>query len=486
MTIGSRIIWGYVAILILLVIAVATAFVAIGNMRAGYDNYINVHEKLVDYANQLGYEVRDEIAHLRGLLLYPDEYEYYLENLDDDYQQIDNIIIKMKDLVITEEGLLMVEDIDSTHIKHQQAQQKITSLVQQGRVEEAVTLGVEDVRPITDKLLEETNNLIERENKIQAEGYQEITKTVNNLSIIIGVVALVAILAGIVIAYWLTRRINIKLSTTIAQLSSASSEILATTAQINSSAAETATAVSQTTTTIEEVKQTAHVSNQKAKYVSESAQKVVKVTQSGKDAIEEAVAAMSRVREQMGFIAESSIKLSEQNEAIGAIAVTVTDIAEQVNLLAVNAAIEAARAGEQGKGFTVVAQEVKSLAEQAKQATLQVKAILNDVQKGISSAVMVSEQGSKAADAGTKQVNQAGEAINVLTGNIDEAAQAATQVAASSQQQLGGMDQVASAMENITQATTQNLAGLKQAEEAAKNLNKIAQNLKAMIEKQKA
>jgi len=265
-------------------------------------------------------------------------------------------------------------------------------------------------------------------------------------------------------------------------LASSASEILASTTQVASGAAETATAVSQTTSTVEEVKQTAQVSSQKAKYVSESAQKSGQVSQTGKKAVEDTVAAMNRIREQVDSIAESIVRLSEQSQAIGEIIATVNDLAEQSNLLAVNASIEAAKAGEQGKGFAVVAQEVRSLAEQSKQATAQVRGILGDIQKATSAAVMATEQGSKAVEAGVAQSTETGESIRVLADSIAEAAQAATQIAASAQQQLVGMDQVALAMENIKQASTQNVASTKQAETAAQNLHDLGQKLKRLVE----
>jgi len=268
-------------------------------------------------------------------------------------------------------------------------------------------------------------------------------------------------------------------------LAASSSEILAATTQVASGAAETATSVSETTTTVEEVKQTAQVANQKAKYVSESAQKAAQVSQSGKKAVEESIEGMSHIREQMESIAGSIVRLSEQSQTIGEIIATVGDLAEQSNLLAVNAAIEAAKAGEQGKGFAVVAQEVKSLAEQSKQATAQVRTILSDIQKATSAAVMATEQGSKAVEAGVKQSGEAGQSIRMLTDSITEAAQAATQIAASSQQQLVGMDQVALAMESIKQASTQNAASTKQAESAAQNLNELGQKLKQLVEQYK-
>ena len=125
---------------------------------------------------------------------------------------------------------------------------------------------------------------------------------------------------------------------------------------------------------------------------------------------------------------------------------------------------------EEGKGFSVVAQEVKSLAEQSKQATTQVRGILGDIQKATSNAVQATEQGGKAVEAGVSQSARAGESIHALTENIAHAAQAATQIAATSQQQFVGVDQVTLAMDNIKTASTQTVASTRQAEAAAQQL----------------
>jgi methyl-accepting chemotaxis protein len=272
-----------------------------------------------------------------------------------------------------------------------------------------------------------------------------------------------------------------ELSEGVNVLAASAGEISTSTSQFAANAAQTASAVAETTTTVEEVKQTAQLATQKAKTVSDTAQRVAQIAHTGRKATEETNEGMARIRTQMDAIAGSMVRLSEQSHTIGQIIATVDDLAAQSNLLAVNAAIEAAKAGEQGRGFAVVAQEVRSLAEQSRQATNQVRAILNDIQKATAAAVMATEQGTKAVEAGVQQSRQTGESIMTLAGSVSEAAQAATQIAASSQQQLIGVDQVASAIESIKQATNQNVDSAKQLDVAAIKLSELGQTLKQLV-----
>ncbi len=277
------------------------------------------------------------------------------------------------------------------------------------------------------------------------------------------------------------RGINQEVRDGVNVLASSASEILASTTQVASGLAETATSVSETTATVEEVKQTAQLSAEKSRNVSENAQKAALVADQGNSAVMETLEGINHIKDLMETVAESVVMLSEQTLAIGEIITVVNDLAQQSNLLAVNAAIEASKAGEQGKGFVVVAQEIKSLADQSKQATEQVRTILSDIQKATGKSVLAAEQVSKAVEGGAKQAAESGESIRLLAESIGESAQAAAQIAASSQQQLAGMEQVAMAMENIKQAAQQNASGTKQAEQAAHILNELGQKLKEMV-----
>ncbi len=357
------------------------------------------------------------------------------------------------------------------------------ALEQQGKHTQARKMSLEELRSLSDELIVKVEEFRNLQKNLSARAQAEVSWTVNRLAIVITTVSIIGVILGVGIALVLTRATTRRLGESVSSLSSASTEILTTATQLAASSAETASAASETTTTVEEVKQTAHLSSQKAGNVSESAQKAVQVSERGRKSVDDSIEGMNRIREQMESIAETVVGLSEQSRVIGEIISAVTDVAEQSNLLAVNASIEAAKAGEQGKGFAVVAQEVKNLAEQSKSATGQVRTILNDVQKAISAAVMATEQGSKAVEAGVLQVTEAGKSIEALADSIAESAQAATQVAASSRQQLVGMDHVALAMESIKESTVQNETGIRQAEQAAKRLNEVAEQLRLMIEK---
>jgi methyl-accepting chemotaxis protein len=305
--------------------------------------------------------------------------------------------------------------------------------------------------------------------------------TARNSRIALIVGAIIALLAGLISAILLNNAITRPLQETSSVIAAGSTEILAATTEQAAGANETLAAVSETVATVDEVTQTAEQAAERARAVADSAQRAAEMGKTGRRVVEETVASMGEVREQVESIGRSILSLAEQAQAIGEIITAVNDIAEQTNLLALNAAVEAARAGDAGRGFAVVAGEIKSLAEQSKRSTVQVRQILGEIQRATSTAVMTTEQGTKQAVSASRQITEAGDAIRALADAVQEASQSSAQIVASAGQQALGMEQIRHAVGNIHQATQQNLTASRQSEQAAQDLTRLGDRLLTLV-----
>ncbi|MGF7160514.1 methyl-accepting chemotaxis protein [Rhodoligotrophos appendicifer] len=268
-------------------------------------------------------------------------------------------------------------------------------------------------------------------------------------------------------------------------LNAAAEEIRASTQEQAASVAEQLAAVQETAATVDEITHAGAQIGKRAQEVIAGAQSTVQTSNAGLKAVDDATKAMDLIREQAEAVAENIVSLSEKTQAIGDIIATVNDISERSHLLALNAAIEAAAAGEAGRSFAVVAAEMKMLADQAKEATSQVRSILGDIQRGINFSVMLTEEAVKRVTAGKEQTDTAQQTIEEITGQMQENVQTFQQIVASTNQQQLGIEQVMGALQNIREASQQTAESTRQLDQAAENLTKLSQQLVGLTERYK-
>jgi methyl-accepting chemotaxis protein len=264
-------------------------------------------------------------------------------------------------------------------------------------------------------------------------------------------------------------------------LAQTSSEILSSSTQQGESATRQAASVSETGATVAQLKETFKQAAERAQAVIDLAMKSEDSTSSGKTAVEQSVAAMEQIRDQVVTISKTMIGLVDRTNQIGTIIDAVNDLAEQSNVLALNAAIEAAKAGEQGRGFAVVAREVRSLAERSKDSTAQVRSILQDIEKASREALRVIEEGTQKTRAGMELAHRAGDSIANLDQAIGESSTAAKQIAASTRQQAVGVEQIWQAMRDIDRAVHESASGIRQLESASKNMKVLSDQMAQLV-----
>ncbi|WP_336487242.1 methyl-accepting chemotaxis protein [Methylobacterium nigriterrae] len=268
-----------------------------------------------------------------------------------------------------------------------------------------------------------------------------------------------------------------------ADLNAAAAEIRASAQEQAASVEEQFAAVQETAATVDEITHSGAQITKRAGEVIATAQATAQTSKAGLRAVADTARAMDAIREQAEAVAGNIVTLSEKTQTIGEIITTVNDISERTHLLALNAAIEAAAAGEGGRSFAVVAAEMKLLADQAKGATGQVRAILGEIQRGINTSVMLTEEAVKRAATGKARSDTTQKTIEEITARVEESVQTFQQIVASTNQQQLGIEQVMGALQNIRQASQQTAAGTREVEAASANLTELAQALMTLAER---
>lgn len=269
----------------------------------------------------------------------------------------------------------------------------------------------------------------------------------------------------------------------ISSLITSSQTIYNTVAQVAVHSKKTVSSVTETTASVEELKQTAHLANERAQEVTTCTEETLQIVKTNEKLLQATIDEMKQISKKMSTISESIVKLSAHGKAIGNIIDTVNELSEQSNLLAVNAAIEASKAGEHGKNFTVVAQEMRLLAEQSKSATIQVRSILNEIQSSTTTAVLATEQGAKAVEKGVAQSAETSKSMQMLSVSVSRMTEAANQISIASHQQFIGIEQMTMAMSQISKATSYLVEQMQQIEEAVTCLNSIGTSFKKITDR---
>ncbi len=258
------------------------------------------------------------------------------------------------------------------------------------------------------------------------------------------------------------------------QISSSSEEMAAGAQEQSSQTAEVASAVEQMTKTIIET-------TKNSASASESAKNAGTIAKDGGKVVNETIEGMNRIADVVKNSAVIVQALGKSSNEIGEIVQVIDDIADQTNLLALNAAIEAARAGEQGRGFAVVADEVRKLAERTTKATKEIATMIRQIQKDTEGAVVSMNEGTAEVEKGKVLADKAGHALKQIISGAEEVVDISTRVAAASEEQSSAAEQISRNIESISSVTNQSATGVQQIARAAEDLNRMTVNLQELI-----
>jgi methyl-accepting chemotaxis protein len=267
------------------------------------------------------------------------------------------------------------------------------------------------------------------------------------------------------------------------QLSTSSAEVLAAATQNESSTSAQASAIHETTATMEELKGASHQIAENAQMVAAIAEQTLSGGRQGEGAIKAFMASMEKVRHNAVEVDDAIAKLSKRVERIGTVVEVIDEIADRSDLLALNAALEGAKAGEAGRGFSIVAAEMRRLAENVMESTKEIKNLITEIREATHAAKEASDGNKREASEGEKLGGNAMQNVTGILAGIQETSDAARVIHLATQQQRTATEQVVQSMSEIEEVTRQAQAGSKQATGAAAELTKLAERLAELVKR---
>ncbi|PZR17320.1 MAG: Frizzy aggregation protein FrzCD [Archangium gephyra] len=270
------------------------------------------------------------------------------------------------------------------------------------------------------------------------------------------------------------------------RLSSSANEVLAASTQHESSSTEQAAAIHETTATMEELKHASAQIAENAGAVARVAEETLNSARSGRGAIGEFIEAMQQIRADGIAVSESITKLLRRVERIGTVVEVIDEIADRSDLLALNAALEGSRAGEAGKGFSIVAAEMRRLAENVLDSTKEIKNLITEIREATAAAASAADASRTATEQGERLGSVAASAVEGILAGVQETSDAARVINLATQQQRTATEQVVASMAEIEDVTRQTTQASKQATSAAAELTQLASRLSDLIKRFKA
>ncbi len=255
------------------------------------------------------------------------------------------------------------------------------------------------------------------------------------------------------------------------------SQVLAATEQQASGATEQAAAVTQTSATVEELAQTSSQIADNSESVVRVAERTLASAEEGMQAVHETSAGIEDIRLSTKQSSDRILALGERSQEIGRVLTIIDEIAEQTKILALNAAIEAARAGDAGKGFSVVADEIRKLAESVTESTQEISRVVREIQASTAALVMQTEKAAKKVSEGLHLASNTQDALERIVSQVEETTDAAKQISIATQQQRTASDQVVISMKEVAQVSQQAAQASRQISVAILELNSLADTM---------
>jgi len=480
-TFGRKIAAGFTLAFLLLVVIGAVAYRSINSLTDTSKSVTHTHEVLENISEMLSL-LKDAETGQRGYIITGDQ--PFLEPYNNALNGLPKVVEKLRTLTADnpnqQKRIGQAEPL--VKAKLEELQQTI-DLRRKGDVTQVAQIVrggagkkfMDDLRAVATQMEQEERELLAK----RAEEVEAAASSAQK-TIIYG--TLLCLLLVTAAAFMITRSLSGQIGLAVQHVQSSSVELQSTANQQASGAKESSTAMSEITTTIGELLATSRQIAESAQRVAHIAEETSKAARSGDQTVEKAHESVTSIKRQVDLIVTHMLDLGKKSQQIGGILEIINELAEQTNILAINATIEAAGAGDAGKRFAVVADEIRKLADRVAGSTKDIRVLIEEIRAAVNTTVMATEGGTKAVDLGARQFTEVTTALKQITSLLGTTTEAAREIELSTKQQATAVEQVNAAISSVAQATRETEASLTQTLQTATQLTGLSRELTRLIQ----
>jgi methyl-accepting chemotaxis protein len=485
-TFGRKIAAGFAAIVILTATGGITAILSLRSVIASKDRVINGAARDLVEAETLRADSARKQAASRAFLLTGNE--KFLDALNTLRSDFDASLKAANDNVTTDEERRLLQEVQRANEEHRVANDQTLNLRRSTPVAQdaAARRWDDEVAPRAERVQRALTAFTDHERRVLEAANAEAAAHARTANWIIGGILLLTVLVAAAAAVLLTRTLTSQIGSSVSQVQGSSAELQAAANQQATGAREHATAMSEIATTVNELLATSRQIAESAQRVSSVAEQTAGSARSGEGTVELTNDSIAGIRRQIDVVVAHMLDLGRKSQQIGTVLGIVSELAEQTNILAINATIEAAGAGESGKRFGVVADEIRKLADRVGGSTKEIRGLIDDVRSAVNTTVMATESGSKAVDLGAGHFVNAASAFKQIAGLVTTTTEAAREIELSTKQQATAVEQVTVAISSITQVSKESETSSLQTLQTASQLNQLSSDLLRLIRPQTA
>lgn len=482
-TFGRKLGVGLTAKAILTLIMAVVAIVSLRYVIAAKDEVIAKNARILTEAEALENITLERPGNVRAYLLTKDD--RLLSKITQLREDFTNQLEVMRHLVSTKQELDVLDQLGRDAKVQFDAGDKIVDM--RKNQEDMVVVGKafqEQVVPLFETLRGHLNNFVKLE-----QGNLEIAKAraseiASTAIIVVIVFAIGSVGIAAFLAIFLTSSLSRQVGSAVQHIQSSSSELQAAANQQTAGAKEQVASMTEISATIKELMATAKQIADSAQGVAGIADSASSAAKGGDQTVGRAQAEVLSIRKQVDLVVEHMLDLGKKSQQIGGILEIINELAEQTNILSINATIEAAGAGESGKRFAVVADEIRKLADRVGGSTKEIRGLIDEIRAAVNAAVMATEGGSKAVDAGSRQFAEVTAVFRQISDLLSNTNEAAREIELSTKQQSTAVDQVNVAVANVAQAAREAEASSAQVLQTVAELTTLSRDLGRLIQPQ--